>query len=193
MRDNLIAADSPADAFWSQLDACDHCVQFYESDQVFLDALEAFVAGGLRQGDAIIVIGTAAHRDALEARLECRGFDLAAAGARDQFIAMDAAATLQTLLVNDWPDEARFNQLVAELLGRARRNHRKVRVFGEMVALMWAAGLAEATISLEQLWNRLCAQESFSLFCAFPKTGFTEDVGEALDKICAAHSKVYVL
>ena len=193
MRDNPIPADSPADAFWSQLGTCDHCVQFYESDQVFLDALEAFVAGGLHQDDAIIVIATAAHRQALEARLECRGFDLAAAIGRDQFIALDAATTLKTLLVNDWPDEDRFNQLVAELLGRARRNHRKVRVFGEMVALMWAAGLAEATISLEHMWTRLCAQESFSLFCAFPKTGFAEDVCEALDKICAAHSKVYVL
>ena len=193
MRDNLIAADSPADAFWSQLDACDHCVQFYESDQVFLDALEAFVAGGLRQDDAIIVIATAAHRQSLEARLECRGFDVAAAIGRDQFIALDAATTLQTLLVNDWPDEARFKQRAGELLGRARKNYPKVRVFGEMVALMWAAGLAEATISLEQMWTRLCAQESFSLFCAFPKTGFTEDVVDALDKICAAHSKVYVL
>lgn len=182
-----------ADIFWSRLEPCDHCVQFYESDLAFMDALEGFVLGGIRQGDAVIIIGTPAHRLALEERLQASGFDMAAAVAADQFIAVDAADTLQRFMVDDWPDEELFHQVVAGLLGRARKGHAKVRAFGEMVALMWADGKCDATMRLEQLWGRVCKNETLSLFCAYPKTGFEENIGEAVGHICTAHSKVYVL
>lgn len=193
MNNSPITPQPEADAFWGELAPCDHCVQFYESDEAFLNALEAFAAGGLYHGDAVIVIVTQAHRCELEARLLARGFDLAAARSRDQLICLDAAATLRLFLVDGWPDRPRFESLVAGLLARARKHHTQVRAFGEMVALMWAAGHCEGTLQLEALWSRLCEQESFSLFCAYPKTGFAENVTAALGQICAAHSKVYVL
>lgn len=181
------------DAFWDELGACDHCVQFYESDAAFLDTLGAFAASGIRRGDAIIVIGTASHRRNLEDGLESNGFDVRAAKERDQFICIDAVATLQRFMINGWPDDRLFAQMVAELLARAHRNHGSVRGFGEMVALLWADGLADAAVRLEQLWSHLCAKESLSIFCAYPKTGFTEDITAAMETICAAHSRVYVL
>jgi hypothetical protein len=61
------------------------------------------------------------------------------------------------------------------------------------VALMWADGDCGATVRLEHLWSRLCTQESFSLFCAYPKTGFTERATDAIQAVCAAHSKLYAL
>jgi hypothetical protein len=181
------------DAFWGELQAGDHCVQFYESDAAFLNALEAFVASGIRQGDAVIIIGTARHRQDLEARLESNGLNVRAAVERDQFIALDAEATLKRFMVNHWPDERLFEQMVSELLGRARRQHRNVRAFGEMVALMWADGHCQATIRLEEMWSKLCQNEAFSLFCAFPKTGFAENITAEIAEICNCHSKVYVL
>ncbi|MES2317168.1 MAG: MEDS domain-containing protein [Pseudomonadota bacterium] len=96
-------------------------------------------------------------------------------------------------MIDGWPDDNLFRQMVADLLGRVRQHHRKVRAFGEMVALMWRAGQCDAAIHLEHLWSTLCANESFSLFCAYPKTGFAEDVDAAIATICASHSTVYVL
>lgn len=189
----LIEKRRDIDVFWGELSACDHCVQIYEDDGAFLDALEGFVAGGIRQGDAIILIATPAHLRGLESRLAASGFDLQAAAARDQYIALDARATLDLFMVDGWPDEARFGQFVGEVLSRARRPHRKVRAFGEMVALMWADGQCGATVRLEHLWTRLCQQESFSLFCAYPKTGFTEDANDAIAQVCAAHSRLYAV
>jgi KaiC/GvpD/RAD55 family RecA-like ATPase len=194
MRDTTPAPfAAPSAAFLADLGECDHCVQFYESDAVFLDALESFAVGAIVQGEAVIVIATAAHRTALEARLLRRGVDLGTARARDQFIALDAGETLQRFMVHSWPDEALFEQLVTGLLARARIHHRKVRAFGEMVALMWAAGHCEATVRLEQMWTRLCERETFSMFCAYPKTGFAEDVMDRLEQVCSCHSKVYIL
>lgn len=181
------------DVFWGELSACDHCVQIYENDSVFLDALEGFVAGGIRQGDAIILIATPAHLRGLEQRLEESGFDVGAAIERDQYIALDAKESLEKFMVNGWPDEVVFAQFIDSLLQRARAQKRKVRAFGEMVALMWAEGQCGATVRLEHLWTRLCEQESFSLFCAYPKTGFTENANDAIAQVCAAHSRLYAI
>lgn len=187
------ARPQAADVFWGELAPCDHCVQIYEDDAAFLDALEHFVAGGIRQGDAIVLIATSVHLASLSARLVRNGFDTVAAAARGQYIAVDARETLQKFMVNEWPDEALFEAVVDQLLTRARANHSKVRAFGELVALMWAEGLCGATVHLEHMWTRLCNREAFSLFCAYPKTGFTQDSRDSIAQVCAAHSKVYAL
>jgi hypothetical protein len=181
------------DVFWGELAACDHCVQIYEDDETFLDALEGFAAGGIRQGEAIILIATPQHLTSLESRLTRNGFDLQSAIKRDQFIALDARGSLERFMIDGWPNDELFSQFVNELLVRAKANHRRVRAFGEMVALMWADGHCGATVRLEHLWSRLCTQESFSLFCAYPKTGFTESAPDAIRAVCAAHSKLYAL
>jgi hypothetical protein len=93
-------------------------------------------------------------------------------------------------MVRGWPDEDRFTQVVTDILTRARGDGRKVRAFGEMVALLWAQGNIAATVRLEFLWQKLCQSEGFSLFCAYPKAGFTRDLSDSITEICAAHSRV---
>ena len=153
----------------------------------------SFVAAGIRQGDAIILIATPAHLEGLERRLEASGFDVGAAIVRDQNIALDAKRALSKFMVDGWPDEVLFEKFVAGVLARAKGNHRKVRAFGEMVALVWAEGQCGATVRLDHLWTWLVRQESFSLFCAYPKTGFTEDANDAIVQVCAAHSRLYAV
>ena len=46
---------------------------------------------------------------------------------------------------------------------------RKVRAFGEMIALLWARGDRAATLWLEQLWHELCQTQEFSLFLRIPE------------------------
>lgn len=66
-----------------------------------------------------------------------------------------------------------------------------VRIFGEMVALLWDAGLAEAAVEVEVLWNELGRQHSFSLLCAYPaESASGERHLDALTEVCAAHVAV---
>jgi hypothetical protein len=65
-----------------------------------------------------------------------------------------------------------------------------VRAFGEMVAILWQQGHNGATVQLENLWNQLHGKNDFSLFCAYPKIGFTQNAAESIQKICACHSRV---
>jgi hypothetical protein len=55
---------------------------------------------------------------------------------------------------------------VSGLLARARANGRRVRAFGEMVALLWEQGHHSATVRLEPQWGSFCRRETFPLFCA---------------------------
>ncbi|MGQ0570980.1 MAG: MEDS domain-containing protein, partial [Armatimonadota bacterium] len=176
--------------FWGEIAPCEHLVQIYEEDGVFLDSLVGYVGGGLRADDAVVVIATPAHRDGLERRLAADGLDLAAARAQDRYIPLDAEETLAEFVVNGWPDEDRFNRLVSRLLTRARGPGRRVRAFGEMVAVLWWRGHTGATVRLEHLWHRLCEAEAYSLFCASPRVGHTEDMASSFREICATHTKV---
>ena len=176
--------------FWGDIAPCEHLVQIYQDDGVFFDSLEGFVGGGLAAGDGVIVIATSAHIAQLESRLKRRGVSLALPLATDQYIPLDAETAMAKFLVDGWPDEARFERMVRQLLARARSNGRRVRAFGEMVALMWAQGLNGATVRLEHLWHRLCHREGFSLFCAYPRSGFTQDADASIKEICETHSRV---
>jgi hypothetical protein len=179
-----------ADVFWGEVSPCEHLVQFYEADATFTDTLVGFVSGGLAAGESVIVIATPPHRQTLEKRLNASGFDIDSAKADDRYIALDAEQTLGFFMRKGWPDDERFFKLVRALMGRAAKGGRKVRAFGEMVAIMWARGEQGATVRLEHLWHELCAAEGFSLLCAYPKVGFTQNAAASMSEICAAHSRV---
>jgi hypothetical protein len=156
---------------------------------VLLDTLAGFVGGGLRSGEGAIVLATAKHLKALEQRLEESGVDVAVARSRDH-ITMVAEEALGRFMVNQWPDDQLFTDFVTGLIARAQASGRRVRAFGELVALLWARGDVAATVRLEFLWHGLCHSRAFSLFCAYPKAGFTEDPLKSLDVIRATHSRI---
>ena len=176
--------------FWGEIAPSEHIAQFYEDDRVLLDTLAGFIGGGLKSGDGTIVIATADHLKALEERLNGAGMDLAIAKSENRYIALLAEEALDRFMVKQWPDDQLFAEFVTELITRARVDGRRVRAFGEMVALLWARGDIAATIRLEFLWHQVCQSQAFSLFCAYPKTGFTKDSSKSIAEICAAHSRI---
>lgn len=181
---------SKADVFWGEIAPCDHVVQIYENDEIFIDVLAGYVGGGINAGDAIIIIATEAHINALEARLRSFAIDVNSLVSNEQYFPLDAQETLDKFMVNDWPDEELFMKLITNLLRKAKKTNRNIRAFGEMVALLWAQGHNGATVQLEHLWNRLSEIESFCLFCAYPRSGFTDDINVSIKGICGAHSKI---
>ena len=175
---------------WGELAPSEHILQVYEREGAFLDSLAGFILDGLRAGEGVITIATPEHRLQLEERLIAEGIDVAEARLRDDYIDVDAAQTLAQFMADGWPDEQKFQTAIADMLSRAGGGERRVRAFGEMVAVLWAAGQTAATVRLEQLWHRLCQQEGLSLLCAYPKSGFSNGSGASLREICTAHSRV---
>jgi hypothetical protein len=176
--------------FWGEIAPSEHIAHFYEEDAILIDTLTGFVSGGLNAGESTIIIATPQHLQALERSLVDTNVDLVGAILEDRYIALDAEAALASFMVKGWPDDERFASLVSQLLGRATVKNRRVRAFGEMVALLWARGDTAATVRLEHLWQKVCQSRSFSLFCAYPKAGCTRHPQASLDDICAAHTRV---
>lgn len=177
--------------FWAEMSRCEHVVQIYGDDRIFLDGLAGFVEQGLASGEASIVIATALHLHGLEARLRSAGIDLNRALAENRYIPRLAEDVLETFMVDEWPDEARFLATLGELLAKARGpDARTVRAFGEMVAILWARGSHAATVHLELLWSKACTAERFALFCAYPRDTFSKNATESIVEICRIHSRV---
>jgi hypothetical protein len=169
---------------------CEHIAQFYEDEGVLLNSLERFVRAGVIGNESAIVIATRQHLRALDDRLNATGVNVAMRRLMDQYITVDAEEALDRFMVRKWPDETLFSKFVLGLIECAAADGRRVRAFGEMVALLWARGDVAATIRLEYLWNKVCKTPGFSLFCAYPKAGITADTSTSMADICAAHSRI---
>jgi hypothetical protein len=157
---------------WSEMGESDHFVQFYEADTFLLNSLGGYIGEGLDKGDACVVVATKPIREGLETHLRERGLDLSAAAERGQYVSLDAAATLSEFMVDGSPEYGRFVEVIEGTLARAAEGRGRMRVFGEMVALLCSEGKHTAAISLEGLWNDLQKTRPFSLFCAYPMNIF---------------------
>lgn len=176
--------------FWGELSPSEHIAQFYETDKELLDSLTAFIGEGLLAGESTIVIATPEHLRSLQKGLKAAGIDLDKAILQDRYITADAETALASFVVGAWPDERFFGEMVSGLLDRAAAGGRRVRAFGEMVALLWSRGDIAATVRLEHLWNNICEQAPLSLFCAYPRVGTTMNPSRSMVEICAAHSRI---
>lgn len=184
---------------WSHHGNHQHGVQFYSQDKFLLEELSEYIGNALRLGSAAIVVATEQHRDSLLQWLTAKGLDIAQMLESGQFVALDARTVLDSFMLEGSPNEARFHQVVggiiskaiADAIGKSGRDHSRVAIFGEMVALLWADGKTQAAIQLEQFWNGLARVESFSLFCAYPMSCFEkEQDADLFLRVCNEHSAV---
>ena len=178
------------EVFWGEIAPHHHLVQIYEDQDVFIGTLTDFVVNGILLNESVIIIATTLHLTALKTHLVERDIDFVRLEADGQLILRDAEEALGEFMVDGWPDKELFRKMVYDLVSRGREGNRKVRAFGEMVALLWARGDNGATVQLEHLWDEFCRNEAFYLLCAYPRSGFTEDATQSLQNICAAHSMI---
>jgi PAS domain S-box-containing protein len=177
------------DAIWVLTErlAGEHIAQLYSSDTVLIESLRMFTTHGLSGREAVFLVLTPPHRDQLLQRLAADGLDVGGLQDEGQLLVQDAATLLASIMRDGTPDETLFATKVGEVIERAKSGGtRKVRVFGEMVNLLWRSN-TPAAIRLEELWNDLIARSELSLFCAYSTSQGHERFPEALR---AAHSHI---
>ena len=168
----------------------DHIVLFYRDEQELTERVSEYLLPAIQDGGVAIVVATPEHRRSFERYLADAGVDVAAACARG-YLALDASETMRGFMVADRPDPAGFWQAISPMLRQAAPAGRPVRIFGEMVSLLWDAGLIDAAIEVEAMWNELGAQYPFSLLCAYPaRPAVCAHQLDALTEVCRAHTQV---
>lgn len=166
----------------------DHVVKFYEDDHQLSDVAAGYFAASLDQGHALLIFAESAHEAMFRSQLQQIGTDVAQAE-RDGSLSFAGAGDLANLIVVDGRvDEARFDSHIAEPVRRAIDQFSSVRVYGEIVSVLWQWGNVTGAIELEGHWNRLAASVPFALFCSYPSRLSGE--AESFQEICSLHSAV---
>jgi hypothetical protein len=168
---------------------CDHFVQLYTDEQFLARGVAEFLGTGLAAGEAAVIIATPGHVDLFRAALTEAGVDVADAVRRGRLLFADAAECLAKFMIDDMPDGRAFSALVTGMLESLRAGgNEKVRLYGEMVDLLWRENL-DATVRLEELWNETLTAERVSLLCAYGIDNFDRRTHRrVLPEITRVHS-----
>ena len=182
-RVDVFRSDTPIDT--------EHFVQFYESDEYLLSSLASYIATGIVSGETAVIVATGDHLDGLEKRLLAQGFNPLEVTQSGKLITLDARSTLPKLFVNGELSAERFRSVIGSVVTAALIKGSRLRVFGELVALLCDQGNFAGAIQLEGFWNELLRQHAFKLMCAYPLSHFAEhSLAEPLVGVCSAHSRV---
>ena len=166
-----------------------HTAGFYRSEDELVSAVTAFLADELDRKGAIVVIGTPAHRTAFRSALFARGFPIDELTGLGRYQSLDARGLLGEILDGDRFDTIAFESTVGAMLAAANRISSSLRVYGEMVGLLWGAGRVVPAIELETMWNEVANHHEFSLFCGYAMDSIELSKNlTATKQICDLHS-----
>ena len=165
-----------------------HAVRFYYDGDGLCQIVSDFLAEGFNAGQPAVIVATPLHAARIEVLLTARGVDVAALKRTGEFVVTNASEMLARITLAGMPDPVRFERTVAPLLEAAASKGTPVRVYGEMVDLLWKAGDTHNAQRLEILWNDLASNLSFALLCAYALEGFTHSAH--ISEICSHHTHV---
>lgn len=170
-REDTPEGQNPSTAMmqWESTGSTGHSVQYYENDAFLISLVKQHVITGLEKGETCIIVVTDEHKRGAIAAMSRLELARAQQAMQDgQLLICDAHETLASIVSQGNPDNGRFFEHVGKVIERALIDGRPVRAFGEMVALLYADGNEHGALLLEDMWNMLQKQHSFSLVCAYP-------------------------
>jgi hypothetical protein len=149
-----------------------HIVYPYTDAEHIAKAVSLFAGSGLSKGEAVILVMARDHFASVRERLSSEGFSLAALEANGQLVCYEAESLLSKFLFDGIIDELKFTTTISGLIQKAKQRgaNRPVRVFGEMVSLIWETH-PDATERMEELWNQVVSRHCVPLLCAYSLNG----------------------
>jgi hypothetical protein len=174
--------NSKAAAILSNPQPCGHIVFPYTDESQVAEAVCLFASAGLRKGEAVVLVMTQAHCEPILERLEREGFDVRALSASGQLMCEEAERLLSSFMFDGIIDEQLISTKIGGMIKRAKAagGERAVRVFGEMVSLIWQSN-QHATERLEQL-------HSVPLLCTYALAGTKPDAFPQSLLACHSHA-----
>ena len=181
--------NAKAAAILSNSQPCAHIVYPYTDESQVAEAVCLFASAGLRKGESVLLVMTEAHCDPILERIGRAGFDLNALTRSGQLVCGEASELLSSFLFDGIIDESVFKSKIDGMIRKAKAaggQRRPVRVFGEMVSLIWQSR-PQATERLEELWNEVIQEQSVPLLCAYALAG--SKPGVLPEALLACHSQ----
>lgn len=119
-----------------------------------------------------MLLMTAPHYNSIKQRLQLEGYNVADLEQTGRLVFQDAGQLVAKFFVDEVLDESYFKASLGHMIEKARwRNgNRPVRIFGEIVSLIWE-GNPKVTLRMEELWSQVIEQYSVPLLCAYALHG----------------------
>ena len=170
--------------------ASEHVVQLFDETESLVASVAAYLLDGWKRGDNLLIVARPAHWALTSAELEASGCPVVDLLASGKLVALDAATTMATFMVNGEPQAENFHVTVGDMVMRLGAvPGTGLTIYGEMVDILAAQGNLEAAERLEALWNDLAAQCSFHLLCGYSAAHFGDErTTQYLNAVCAAHT-----
>lgn len=144
-----------------------HSVVLYGGDEArLIDHVVLFLCENIAAENPAMIVATPAHREAFLSALRGAGADTDAAIASGLLVCVDAVSMLEEILSDGRIDWRAFDRKVGERV-RNLRMRGPLRVYGEIVGILWELGRHELAIELEMHWNRLRKRVDLDLLCAY--------------------------
>lgn len=152
---------------------CFQAVRFYDSDTSLCRIVADFLGEGLAVRQPALVVATPQHRRGIMNELHTRHFDIVRMHAAGDLVMLDARQLMSAFIVDGAVDAELFAAHATRALERVNRGRGDVtiRVYGEMVDLLWKDGFDAAAIQVEDLWTRFARSQPFPLLCGYSKAG----------------------
>ena len=168
-----------------------HVVHFYDRDEELAESAGDYLADAIAEGGAAVIVATQARCAAFETRLAACGADVMAARRDGTLVCLDAVRLAQRLTRAGRVDQAGFDAQIRPAILAAGEAPGPVRVYGEVVSLLWAAGHVNAALELEAFWNELGREIPFSLYCGYPRELVESSQHHgAISEVCRLHTAV---
>jgi hypothetical protein len=167
---------------------CCHIVYPCTDDTLIADAVSTFAASGLGKDEGVVLIATPEHCEAVRRHLESEGFDVAKLKLEGRLVMLDVMEMLSKLVIDGAPHSSSFRNIVGNIINTAKLNapSGRIRLYGEMVSLLWGPNLP-AALRMEELWNDVIDAYSVPLLCTYSLQN-PEQTASFPETLLGAHS-----
>jgi hypothetical protein len=165
----------------------EHFAMTYGTERSLVEPAGLFLAAGLRNGEDARLIAAPAHLDAICAYLARLGVDVLRLRRAGRLRTDDAVAIAEDLLSGrKAPTDAELRRWMRSVLGPERG--RPIRVYGEVVGFLVAAGRADLALRIECRWNAVLKERPIAVFCGYADADFADGLpSEPHRRLAAEH------
>lgn len=165
-----------------------HDVSFYNDRTTLERCIVHYAVEGLDADETVVLIVAASSLRTVRDAIAAHGVDVGDLARRGVLVLFDADATLASVTRPDGIDWPAVTALAGRVVGDAVGTGRPVRMFGEMVSILWERGEVQEVMVLERLWHGLAHQYGFDVLCAYPTVATTvPGAAVPINAMCALH------
>lgn len=186
-------ATAPLDTTPAETALDRHKAVVYRANAFLTASMLAHLMPALTGQGSAIVVARPDRVAALAEAVKRSGFDFEKTRSRGAIRIHDASATLALLLDDEGElsvDRARKS--LGDLFDGLDAGDHPVRIYGEMVSLLWERGDVDTALRLEELWNVLLEERGGELLCGYAAASAVENPDDAMlrDRISVCHGGV---